>query len=432
MVEALRNALKARPDKVCAVMLDTKGPEIRTGMLKDGQPVEFQTDQEIEILTDYSLEGDETRLTCSYQALPTTVKPGDIILVADGVLHCEVLECFENSVRVRCKNNAKIGERKNMNLPGCTVDLPSITEKDENDMVEFGIKQGVDIIAPSFIRKPEDITKIREVLGARGAHIKIISKIENQEVLKNFDAILEACDGIMVARGDLGMEIPPEKVFLAQKWMINKCNFAAKPVITATQMLDSMISKPRPTRAEATDVANAVLDGSDCVMLSGESASGEYPINSVSMLAKISTEAEKNINYQTLYDHMKQNSDKPVLTSESVAASAASAALTLGIDLIIVLTDTGRIARQVAKYRPKQPIFACSVSSSTVKQLQMTRGIIGLVIGSFQGSDNIIKNVIQTAKEQGLCESGNKIIALHSTNEENPDQSDIMEILTVE
>ena len=197
-------------------------------------------------------------------------------------------------------------------------------------------------------------------------------------------------------------------------------------------MLDSMISKPRPTRAEATDVANAVLDGSDCVMLSGESASGEYPINSVSMLAKISTEAEKNINYQTLYDHMKQNSDKPVLTSESVAASAASAALTLGIDLIIVLTDTGRIARQVAKYRPKQPIFACSVSSSTVKQLQMTRGIIGLVIGSFQGSDNIIKNVIQTAKEQGLCESGNKIIALHSTNEENPDQSDIMEILTVE
>ncbi len=313
-------------------------------MLRDGQPVEFQTDQEIEILTDYALEGDETRLTCSYQALPTTVKPGDVILVADGSLHCEVLECFENSVRVRCKNNAKIGERKNMNLPGCTVDLPSITEKDENDIVEFGVKQGVDIIAASFIRKPEDIEKIKEVLDARGAHIKIISKIENQEGLKNFDAILEASDGIMVARGDLGMELPPEKVFLAQKWMINKCNIVGKPVITATQMLDSMISKPRPTRAEATDVANAVLDGSDCVMLSGESANGEYPINACSMLAKISTEAEKSINYKSLYDHMKSNSTTPTLTSESVASSAASAALTLGIDLIIVLTDTGRIA----------------------------------------------------------------------------------------
>lgn len=392
----------------------------------------FTADQEIEIITDYTLEGDESRLTCSYKQLPTTVKPGDVILIADGALHAEVLECFEDSVKVRCKNDAEIGERKNMNLPGCTVDLPSITEKDEDDIVEFGVKKGVDIIAASFIRKAEDIATIREVLGARGAPIKIIAKIENQEGLKNFDSILEAADGIMVARGDLGMEIPSEKVFLAQKWMIDKCNRVGKPVITATQMLDSMVSKPRPTRAEATDVANAVLDGTDCVMLSAESANGEYPINSVQMLAKISAEAEKTLNYRALFKKLKGKTGKASNTSEAVAASAATAALTLGIDLIIVLTDTGRIARLVAKYRPQQPIFACSVSSVIIKQLQMTRGIIGHIVPSLQGQENLIQSVIQVAKDKGLCEPGNKIIAIHSSNEENPEQTDVMEILNVE
>ena len=298
MVATLRSALKSRPDKQCAIMLDTKGPEIRTGMLRDGEPVHFEDGQEIDILTDYKLEGDNTRLTCSYKSLPTTVKPGDTILIADGALTCEVKECLEDSIKVICKNGAKIGERKNMNLPGCTVDLPTLTEADEKDLVDFGLKQGIDIVAASFIRKASDIEYIRDVLGPKGAHIKIIAKIENQEGLKNYDEILEAADGIMVARGDLGMEIAPEKIFLAQKWLINKANLKAKPVITATQMLESMIERPRPTRAEATDVANAVLDGSDCVMLSGETAGGQYPVAAVQMMAKISAEAEKTINYK--------------------------------------------------------------------------------------------------------------------------------------
>ena len=298
MVATLRSALKTRPDKQCAIMLDTKGPEIRTGMLRDGEPVHFEDGQEIDILTDYKLEGDNTRLTCSYKSLPTTVKPGDTILIADGALTCEVKECLEDSIKVICKNGAKIGERKNMNLPGCTVDLPTLTEADEKDLVDFGLKQGIDIVAASFIRKASDIEYIRDVLGPKGAHIKIIAKIENQEGLKNYDEILEAADGIMVARGDLGMEIAPEKIFLAQKWLINKANLKAKPVITATQMLESMIERPRPTRAEATDVANAVLDGSDCVMLSGETAGGQYPVAAVQMMAKISAEAEKTINYK--------------------------------------------------------------------------------------------------------------------------------------
>lgn len=236
----------------------------------------------------------------------------------------------------------------------------------------------------------------------------------------------------MVARGDLGMELPPEKVFLAQKYMIDRCNIAAKPVITATQMLESMIKKPRPTRAEASDVANAVLDGSDCVMLSGESANGEYPIQSVQMMAKIVTEAERMFNYQVLYDEIKTHTPTPISTAESVAASAASAALNLNIDLIIVITETGRIARLVAKYRPEQPILACSVSLPVTKQMNLSRGCIGFLIGSFLGTENLIKSIIKAAKTMGIAETGHKVIAIHGSNEESPEESNIMEVLDVE
>jgi len=300
-VANLKEALKQRPDKTCAIMLDTKGPEIRTGLLKDHQPIELTAGQELLIVTDYSIEGDSTRISCSYKALPETVVVGSTIYIADGSLTCEVTEILENGVKVQVKNNAKIGEKKNMNLPGAIVDLPTLTEKDEADLVDFGLKQGIDMVAASFVRKQEDIEYIRDLLGPRGAHIKIIAKIENQEGLNNYDEILAATDGIMVARGDLGMEIPPEKVFIAQKWMIEKANIAAKPVVTATQMLESMINAPRPTRAEASDVANAVLDGTDAVMLSGESANGAYPINAVTIMSKCCAEAERCIDYKRTY-----------------------------------------------------------------------------------------------------------------------------------
>lgn len=233
-VANLKEALKQRPDKHCAIMLDTKGPEIRTGMLKDGQPIELVMGQTLDIVTDYAIEGDTKQIACSYKSLPQTVQVGSIIYIADGSLTCEVTEILENGVRTEVKNSAKIGERKNMNLPGAIVDLPTLTEKDEVDLTEFGLSNGIDMIAASFVRKQEDIETIRDLLGPRGAHIKIIAKIENQEGLNNYDEILASTDGIMVARGDLGMEIPPEKVFIAQKWMIEKANIAAKPVITAT------------------------------------------------------------------------------------------------------------------------------------------------------------------------------------------------------
>jgi len=280
-------------------MLDTKGPEIRTGLAKDGK-VALKKDSVIKVRTDDydTFEGTPEEISCSYKSLAQTVQVGSTIFVADGSLTLEVTELGDTWIKARCLNDCTLGNKKNMNLPGAVVDLPTLTSKDEKDLVDFGLKHNVDFIAASFVRKASDIDYIKDVLGPKGDHIKIIAKIENQEGLHNYDKILNAADGIMVARGDLGMEIPPEKVFIAQKWMIEKANIAGKPVQTATQMLESMINAPRPTRAEASDVANAVLDGTDCVMLSGESANGAYPINAVTIMAKCAIEAEQTIDYR--------------------------------------------------------------------------------------------------------------------------------------
>merc|ERR1719469_960585 len=229
-----------------------------------------------------------------------------MILCADGSLVLKVTSVADDHVMTEVQNNCKLGERKNCNLPGVKVELPVLQEKDKDDLVKFGIPQGVDFVAASFVQSKEDVAITRKTLGLRGRSIKIISKIENEEGLKNIDDIIEASDGIMVARGDPGMEIPPEKVFLAQKMMIAKCNLAGKPVITATQMLESMTSGPRPTRAEASDVANAVLDGTDAVMLSGETAGGKFPINAVSIMRRICEEAEAVLEYDTLYMSLRQ------------------------------------------------------------------------------------------------------------------------------
>lgn len=260
--------------------MDTKGPEIRSGFFADGaKKIDLVKGETLTLTADYSFLGNSKKLACSYASIATSVTPGQSILVADGSLVLTVLSCDVDASEVACRieNDASIGERKNMNLPGVVVDLPTVTEKDINDIVNFGIKNGVDFVAASFVRKASDVTLIRKLLNENGGqNIKIISKIENLEGLENYNEILLATDGVMVARGDLGMEIPPSKVFLAQKMMIREANVAGKPVITATQMLESMINNPRPTRAECSDVANACYDGTDAVMLSGETANGPY------------------------------------------------------------------------------------------------------------------------------------------------------------
>lgn len=431
-VDNLREALKLRPDKHCAIMLDTKGPEIRTGMNKDGKSIKLVKGQTLELTTDYSFLGDSEKIACSYKSLPESVQVGGVIFVADGSLTLEVSEILETGVKAIVKNDCEIGEKKNMNLPGCIVDLPTLTDKDIDDIENFGLKKGVDLIAASFVRKAEDIETIRDVLGPRGAHVKIIAKIENQEGLNNYDEILAATDGIMVARGDLGMEIAPEKVFIAQKWMIEKANLAAKPVITATQMLESMIKAPRPTRAEASDVANAVLDGSDAVMLSGETANGSYPLNAVSIMARCCCEAERTFDYKRFFADMKNFTTQPIATAEAIASSAVSTVLDLDVDLIIILTDTGNIARLVSKYRPPVPILAACVNNQVIRSLQVVRGITGLKIPTFIGVDNVLQMVIKEARERGLCKSGNKVVCIHSNNEDTPDESNIMKIIDIQ
>merc|ERR1711972_503502 len=315
--------------------------------------------QELKLVTDYAFKGDNTCIAISYPKLPTAVKPGNIILCADGSLSLRVKECGADYVITEVMNDIAIGEKKNANLPGVKVELPVLQDKDVKDLVEFGILQGVDFVAASFVQDGNDVKLIRKTLGLRGRSIKIISKIENQEGINNIDEIIDESDGIMVARGDMGMEINIEKVGLVQKMIIAKCNMKGKFVVTATQMLDSMERAPRPTRAEATDVLNAVLDGTDVVMLSGETANGRFPEAAVSTMRKICERAEQVLDYKTIYLHTRMRVLQAGLMSqvESVCSSAVKCTVDSDCSLIVALTESGQTARLIAKYRPRAPII---------------------------------------------------------------------------
>lgn len=433
--ETLNNLRKAceNTKKTCAVLMDITGPAIRTVYLENHKPVDIKKDQILEINLDYTLLGNSKMITCGYKNLAKQLKVGRKIYVADGNLTLEVIEIkSENSVITKVLNDFTLGERKNMNLPGTDVDLPTIGEKDENDLVEWGLKNGIDIVAASFIRCAKDVETIRDILGPKGAKILVISKIENHQGLYNFDEILKASDGIMVARGDLGMEIPPEKVFLCQKMMIDKCNIAGKPVVTATQMLETMVQNSRPTRAEATDVANAVIDGTDCVMLSGETANGNFPLDAITIMSKICKEAERCLDYESMFNQIKNWTPHNIETNEAICSAAARTALDINADLIIVLTEDGKTARYMSKYRPKQPILACSVNPTVIRGLNLSRGVIGFKIPSFVGTDALLKSCIQAAKEMGLCKVGAKAICIHSIKEDTPGMSNLMKILEIE
>ena len=297
------------------------GIHVRSGKLEGHVDHKLIAGSKFTFHNDDSILGNSSQVYTTYKDLARSVNVGDRILVDDGLIGFQVDSIDVETGRVECtvENNASLGETKGVNLPGNPVHLPAITKKDEADIL-FGVAQGVDFIAASFIRRASDVLEIRELI--KDTRIKIISKIENQQGIENFDDILAVSDGIMVARGDLGVEVPVEQVARFQKMMIRKCNAAGKPVITATQMLESMIVNPRPTRAEATDVANAILDGSDCVMLSGETAKGAFPIHAVTMMGKICREAEVDINYSELYPSLRRQVKLPISVSEAISASA--------------------------------------------------------------------------------------------------------------
>jgi len=433
----IRAASAERPNSNVAIMLDTKGPEIRTGFLENGKSVELKKGSTLEITTDYSFKGTSSKIACSYMSLCKSVKIGSTILCADGALTMKVKEILETSILVEMLNNGTLGERKNMNLPGVVVDLPTITEKDRDDLVNFAVVHSVDYVAASFVRRAEDVTTIREVLGVRGRSIKIISKIENQQGLENFEEILKVTDGVMVARGDLGMEIPAEKVFLAQKLMIRKCNVAGIPVVTATQMLESMIKAPRPTRAECTDVANAVLDGTDAVMLSGETAGGEYPIEAVETMASICKEAEGAINYDKLYVAMRNTvnlsmNNAALDTPEAIASSAVKTSIDMGAKLIVVLTETGRTPRLVAKYRPSVPILVLTAHGSIARQCQgLLRGVEAQVLGSMIGTNSILFRAAEIGKQMGWVKAGDRLVAVHGMQDSVSGASNMLKVLVV-
>jgi len=407
------------------VMLDTKGPEIRSGFFADGaKKIDLVKNESIVLTSDYAFKGDKTKLACSYPQLATSVKPGQSILVADGSLVLTVLSCSADVGEVTCRigNNASIGERKNMNLPGVIVDLPTLTEKDIDDIANFGCKNDVDFIAASFVRKASDVHLIREVLKTNGGgHIKVICKIENLEGLENYDEILEATDAIMVARGDLGMEIPPEKVFLAQKMMIRSANVVGKPVITATQMLESMITNPRPTRAECSDVANAVLDGTDCVMLSGETANGEHSEAAVLIMARTCCEAESAINFDSLYQAVRNSTLRNIgvlSTSESIASSAVKTAIDVGAKAIIVCSQSGVTAQQVAKFRPGMKVTVLTTIPHTARLCNgLFKGCTSKVLKSIDDTNTILEETVAEFTKSGVTQAGNPVVVVHGTSE---------------
>ncbi|WP_347450794.1 pyruvate kinase [Acetoanaerobium noterae] len=401
-IKAARNEMKLP----IAILLDTKGPEIRTG--KFSSPEVNLVEGQNFIITMEDVLGDETKCTVSYKELVNDVKPGNQILIDDGLVGLAVKEIKGQEILCIVQNAGTIKDNKGVNVPNVKINLPAITPKDKKD-IEFGIKQGIDFIAASFVRKASDVLAIREILEENNAtNIQIISKIENQEGVDNIDEILEVSDGLMVARGDLGVEIPTEDIPIVQKELIKKCNILGKPVITATQMLDSMIRNPRPTRAEVTDVANAIFDGTDAIMLSGETAAGKYPLESVKTMASIAIRAEQTLDYEELLK------TKVKLRQLNITNAISHATCTTAIDLkasaIITATASGYTARMVSSYRPSAPIIAATNSEMVMRQMGLVWGVYPLLAEKGLSTDDVFEKSVQSALDMDYISSGDLVV----------------------
>ncbi|XP_014205931.1 pyruvate kinase isoform X2 [Copidosoma floridanum] len=425
-IENVRQAQKNISEKrgiyvPVAIALDTKGPEIRTGLLEGGgsAEIELKKGQTFKLSTDKALEekGNADIVYIDYVNMSKVLEVGNTIYVDDGLISLKVTKIDANLITTEVENGGSLGSRKGVNLPGVPVDLPAVSEKDKKDLM-FGVAQNVDMIFASFIRNAEALTEIRGILGSEGKNIKIISKIENQQGMTNLNEIIAASDGIMVARGDLGIEIPPEKVFLAQKCMISRCNKMGKPVICATQMLESMVKKPRPTRAESSDVANAILDGADCVMLSGETAKGEYPLECVRTMANICKEAEAAIWHKQLFNDLTSKAVPPVQSTEALAIAATEAAIKGSASCIIVLTTSGASAHKISKYRPPCPIIAITRYDQVARQSHLFRGILPLYYSKpvvenwLQDVENRVTFGTEFGKSQGFIKTGDNVVVV--------------------
>ena len=417
-----------------ASLLDTKGPEIRTGKLKDGKKVTLK-EGDLYTLTTEEIVGDETRGYINYAGLAEDVKPGDRILIDDGLIELHVREVNGTDIVCRIENGGELGEKKGVNVPGVRVKLPALTDKDKED-IRFGVDAGFDFVAASFVRNADAIREIREILDEKGSAMQIIAKIENEEGIENIDSIIEASDGIMVARGDMGVEIPAEKVPHIQKMIIRKCNLACKVVITATQMLDSMIRNPRPTRAEVSDVANAVYEGTDAVMLSGETAMGSYPIEAVRMMSQIAEESEKYLDYM-FYQRRKVSAENLRNISNSVCYSSVATASDLEAPVIVAPSVSGFTTRMLSKWRPKALIAGLSPSMTAVRQMQLYWGVKPFHAKRAESTDALLFASVELLKEKGIVKEGEIVVATagvvtRANRHEPVADTNIMRVMVVE
>ncbi|MBW9155575.1 pyruvate kinase [Clostridium tagluense] len=399
--------LRVELNKHIAIILDTKGPEIRTGNFAAGK-VELKEGAKFTVVCGEEVIGDETTCSVTYNKLNEDVKPNDIILIDDGLIGLIVQEIKGKKIECIVANTGMVGNHKGVNVPGVSINLPALTGQDIEDL-KFGVTQEVDIVAASFIRKASDVLDIRRILNENGgADIQIFSKIENREGVNNIDDIIKFSDGIMVARGDLGVEIPTEEVPIVQKMIIQKCNAAGKAVITATQMLDSMMRNPRPTRAESSDVANAIFDGTDAIMLSGETANGKYPVEAVTIMSKIAKAAEDVLNYEENLNK-KRKSHIPNVPN-AISLATCNTAMELNASAIITATQSGSTARKVSAYRPECPVIAVTPYEKVARSLALNWGVIAICAEKVESTDELIDKSVNIALKAGYVEKGDLVV----------------------
>ncbi len=418
-------SIRSELDIPVAALLDTKGPEIRTGLVKGGGKISLTAGQSY-TLTIRETECDDTVCYINYSGLAEDVKPGNRILIDDGLIEMDVTGISGTDIICRVINGGELGSQKGVNVPGVKIKLPALTEKDKED-IRFGIREGFDFIAASFVRSADAIRQIRRILEEEHSRIMVIAKIENAEGLDNLDEIIEESDGIMVARGDLGVEIPPQKVPYIQRTIIEKCSAACKPVITATQMLDSMIRNPRPTRAEVTDVSEAVAEGTDAVMLSGETAAGKYPVEALRMMVEICEEAESHLDY-TGYRKRQVTDSNRTNISNAVCFSSVSTAHDLNARAIVAPSISGFTTRLLSKWRAGVPIIGMSPSAEAVRQMQIYWGVRPYLAMRSESTDTLIESSIEYLKEKGVFCSGD--IAVVTAGLVNYDRRDMPAVHT--
>lgn len=421
----LREVAKEK-GKTLAIMQDIQGPKIRIGnmpgkvMLENGAPF---------ILTTEKCEGSAEKAYVGYSRLPQDVGPGNVIYLDDGLLELQVRKVEGNEVHCQVLVGGELSSRKGLSLPGVTVNLPPVTDADIRD-IHFGIEQGVDMIAASFVRSAEGVNTVREIIKAAGANIPIIAKIESHEGVANIDEIIAAADGIMVARGDMGVEMQPEEVPFIQKMIIHKCNVAGKPVITATQMLDSMVRNARPTRAEVTDVASAILDGTDAVMLSGETAVGRYPVQTAAMMSRIGLRTERALSGHQITETEQFNGDYPI--AEAISYATWQTAKDVGATAIICATQSGATARMVSRYRPQVPILAMTPHEQVVRQLALVWGVFPILVPATHDIDDMLDVSIEAALQTGLVCRGDVVAISAGVMTDVPGSTNLLQVYRVE